>query len=110
MYWAFEVLITVLLKIQIWDVTPCCWVCGFYCFKRIIAPPSSGYSVPGSRSARIMALRSALFWDIMQCIVVLSYGHFRTIYHSHFKGSRIPVQEDFLTQNNSDIISFTVEA
>jgi len=34
-------------------------------------------------------IRSALFWDIIQCIVVIPYRCFRTTYQSHLKGPRI---------------------
>jgi hypothetical protein len=35
-------------------------------------------------------LTSAFFWDIMQCIVVISYKRFGTTYRSQLQWSRIP--------------------
>jgi hypothetical protein len=39
------------------------------------------------------SLKSALFWDIMRCHVVIVYHRFRTTYQFHLQGSE--VQEDF---------------
>ena len=32
-----------------------------------------------------LMMRSALFWDIMQCRVVIPYQHFGTVYQSHLR-------------------------
>jgi len=37
-----------------------------------------------------MTLRSAIFWIITQCVVVIPYRRFGTTYRSHLPGSRIP--------------------
>jgi len=35
-------------------------------------------------------LRSVLFWNITQCMVVIPYKYFRTTYRSYLQGSRNP--------------------
>jgi hypothetical protein len=37
-----------------------------------------------------MQMRSALFWDIKQHIVVIPYGRFGATYRLHFEASRNP--------------------
>jgi hypothetical protein len=34
-------------------------------------------------------MRSAIFWDVTQCVVAIPYGRFGTTYRSHLQGSRI---------------------
>jgi len=41
---------------------------------------------------RVQSLKSALFWDLTQCMVVIPCRLFKTIYRSHLQRSR-----DFLT-------------
>jgi hypothetical protein len=105
MYWAFEVLITVLLKIYIfWEVTPCRWVCSFQCFKRIVAPPS-GVFIPKVKKCSKSGIEICTvlgYYAVYSGIVILTFQ------------DNVPLsslfQEDFLIQKNSDIICFTVEA
>jgi hypothetical protein len=52
-----------------------CWVCGW----------GTGYELCGQMNN----LRSALFWGIMQCRVVILYRRFGTTYRSHLQGSNL---------------------
>jgi hypothetical protein len=96
MYWAFEVLITVLLKIQILEVTASHWVCSFQCFIRIIAPPSSVLLSPRFKKCKNSGIEICAllgYYTVYSGIVIQT---FQDIYHSHLKGSRIPVTRGFL--------------
>jgi hypothetical protein len=56
---------------------------------------------------RSLLLRSALFWDITQCRVVILYRCFGQCINPIFKGKE--VQEDFLTvEDGTDMLSQNV--
>jgi hypothetical protein len=50
--------------------------------------------IPGPQygsSETIVIMRSALFWGITRCCVVIVYRRFGTTYRSHLHGSRVRV-------------------
>jgi hypothetical protein len=53
-----------------------------------------------------LLMRSALFWDITRCRVVIVYRCFGKTYRSHLHGSRRRV----ISQNNADLINIAAEA
>jgi hypothetical protein len=54
-------------------------------------------------------VRSALFWDITQCRVVILYRRFGTTYPSHLKGSGSPRRKKRIQKYHSTLSNYLPE-
>ena len=55
-------------------------------------PPSSPLLNPRLQASTAKYMRTALFWALTQCVVVVPYRRFGTAFRSHLKGSRIATE------------------